>query len=283
MTDQPGRRQLIDKLRARKSFSRAAESYDAVAVLQREIGERILRRMDVVRMQPESILDLGSGTGTHTGQLLKIYPKSRVYAVDFALPMLRKTAARGRWLKRPLCVCGDMEQLPLGNDSVDLIYSNLAFQWANDLPTLFAECLRILKPGGLLMFSTFGPDTLKELRAAWSVVDDLPHVSPFMDMHDIGDSLLQSRFAEPVMDVDQLKLTYETVDQLMRDLKHLGAHNAVRGQSRGLTGKARMRAMRQAYEEFRHQGLLQASYEVVYGHAWAPKAPGAVLSTGVAG
>lgn len=268
---------VIDKTRARKSFSRAAESYDEVAVLQREIGERMLGRMDVVKMQPGSILDLGSGTGTQTGQLLKKYPKSKVYALDFALPMLRKTAAQGRWLKRPLCMCGDMEQLPLGNASVDLIYSNLAIQWANDLSTLFAECLRILKPGGLLMFSTFGPDTLQELRSAWSAVDDLPHVSPFMDMHDIGDSLLQSRFAEPVMDVDQLKLTYETVDQLMQDLKHLGAHNAVRGQSRGLTGKARMQAMRQAYEVFRQRDLLPASYEVVYGHAWAPKLPSAVL------
>ena len=268
---------VIDKLRARKAFSRAAESYDEVAVLQREIGERMLRRLDVVKMQPRSILDLGSGTGTHTGQLLKKYPKSRVYALDFALPMLRKTASQGRWLKRPLCMCGDMEQLPLQNASVDLIYSNLAFQWANDLSTLFTECLRILKPGGLLMFSTFGPDTLKELRSAWSAVDDLPHVRPFMDMHDIGDSLLQSRFAEPVMDVDQLRLTYETVDQLMRDLKHLGAHNAVHGQSRGLTGKVRMQAMRQAYEEFRQQDLLPASYEVVYGHAWVPESPSAVL------
>lgn len=268
---------VIDKRRARKSFARAAESYDEVAVLQREIGERVLRRLDMVKMQPRYILDLGSGTGTHTGQLMKKYPKSRVHALDFALPMLRKTATQGRWLKRPLCLCGDMEQLPIRNASVELIYSNLAFQWANDLSALFAECLRILKPGGLLMFSTLGPDTLKELRSAWSAVDELPHVSPFMDMHDIGDSLLQSRFAEPVMDVDQLRLTYETVDQLMFDLKHLGAHNAVRGQSRGLTGKARMQAMRNTYEGFRQQGLLPASYEVVYGHAWAPQAPSVAL------
>ena len=281
MKTDASRKPAIDKVRARNSFSRAAETYDDVAVLQREIGERMLRRMGLLKMQPLSILDLGSGTGTQTGQLLKKYPKSRVYALDFALPMLRKTAARGRWLKRPLCMCGDMERLPLGNASVDLIYSNLAFQWANDLSALFTECLRILKPGGLLMFSTFGPDTLKELRSAWSMVDDLPHVSPFIDMHDIGDSLLQSRFAEPVMDVDHLRLTYETVDQLMHDLKHLGAHNSVRGQSRGLTGRARMQAMRKAYEEFRLQDLLPASYEVVYGHAWAPQLPSAVLGTGV--
>lgn len=280
MKTEVGAVSTIDKLRARKSFGRAAESYDEVAVLQREIGERMLRRLDMVKMRPQNMLDLGSGTGTHTGQLLKKYPKSRVHAVDFALPMLRKTAAQGRWLKRPLCVCADMEQLPIRTASMDLIYSNLAFQWANDLPALFAECLRILKPGGLLMFSTFGVDTLKELRFAWSAVDDLPHVSPFMDMHDIGDSLLQGGFAEPVMDVDQLKLTYDSVDQLMLDLKHLGAHNAVRGQFKGLTGKARMQAMRQAYEGFRQQDLLPASYEVVYGHAWVPESPSAVLRLG---
>lgn len=267
----------IDKGRARKSFARAAGSYDEAAVLQREVGGRMLQRLELVKMQPGCVLDLGSGTGTHTEQLMKKYPKSRVHALDFALPMVRRTAARGRWLKRPLCLCGDMESLPLRAASVDLIYSNLAFQWANEPAALFAECLRILKPGGLLMFSTLGPDTLKELRAAWSEVDDLPHVSPFMDMHNVGDALLHSGFAEPVMDVDQLQLTYQTVDQLMRDLKHLGAHNASAGQSRGLTGKARMQAMRNVYEGFRQQGLLPASYEVVYGHAWAPQAPSAVL------
>ncbi len=267
----------IDKPRARKAFGRAAESYDEAAVLQREVGERMLARLDLMKMQPGVVLDLGSGTGVHAGQLLVRYPKSRVYAVDFSLPMLRKTASRGRWLKRPSCVCADMERLPIRTAGVDLLYSNLAFQWANDLPALFAECRRILKPGGLLMFSTFGLDTLKELRGAWSTVDDLPHVSPFMDMHDIGDSLLQSGFAEPVMDVDQLKLTYDTVQQLMLDLKHLGAHNAACGQSRGLTGKGLMQAMREAYEAFRQQGLLPASYEVVYGHAWMPQSPSAVL------
>ncbi len=260
---------VIDKRRARKSFSRAADSYDEVAVLQREVGVRMLERLDLVKMQPKSILDVGAGTGVHTEGLMQKYPKSRVHALDFALPMLRKTGARGRWLKRPLCICGDMEQLPIATASVELIYSNLAFQWANDLSGLFTECLRILKPGGLLMFSTFGPDTLKELRSAWSAVDDFPHVTPFSDMHDIGDGLLQCGFAEPVMDVDHLSLTYDTVNQLMLDLKQLGAHNAVRTQSRGLTGKARMLAMRQAYETFRRRGLLPASYEVVYGHAWA--------------
>jgi len=120
------------------------------------------------------------------------------------------------------------------------------------------------------MFSTFGPDTLKELRLAWSTADGFSHVSRFPDMHDVGDALVRARFADPVMDIDRVTLTYEDVGGLMRDLKVLGAHNVTQGRLRGLTGKGRMQAMRAAYESFRSEGLLPASYEVVYGHAWAP-------------
>ena len=261
----------IDKQHARRSFSRAADSYDEVAVLQREVGERMLNRLQLVRMRPETILDLGAGTGVATGRLLQQYGKASVYALDFALPMLQRAKRRGSWLRKPRCACADMEQLPFASNSMELIYSNLAFQWANDLPGLFAECLRVLKPGGLLMFSTFGPDTLKELRLAWETVDNHAHISPFIDMHDIGDLLVQGRYADPVMDVDQLTLTYDSVDEIMRDLKQLGAHNATHGRPRSLTGKGRMAAMRAAYEQFRRDGLLPASYEVVYGHAWVPE------------
>lgn len=264
-------RHVIDKQRARRSFSRAAVTYDEVAVLQREVGERMLRRLELVKMQPGTILDLGAGTGVATGQLMQQYDKSSVFALDFALPMLQRTKKRGGWFRKPRCTCADMEHLPFASSSMELIYSNLAFQWANDLSGLFAECMRVLKPGGLLMFSTFGPDTLKELRQAWAAVDDDHHTSPFMDMHDIGDMLVHERYADPVMDVDQLTLTYGSVDELMRDLKHLGAHNSVRERKKAMTGKGRMQAMRDAYEQHRRDGLLPASYEVVYGHAWAPE------------
>lgn len=261
---------LIDKEHARRSFSRSAASYDEVAVLQREVGRRMLQRLDLVTLEPGRVLDLGCGTGTLTAELMKRYSGAQIIALDFALPMLDKTRRQGRWLRRPRCVCGDMEALPLADDSLDFIYSNLAFQWAADPPRLYRECLRVLRPGGLLMFTSFGPDTLRELRAAWAEVDELPHVSPFMDMHDLGDLLMTTGFAEPVMDIDRLTLTYTQVDHLMKDLKRLGAHNAAPRRERGLTGQARLQAMRDAYEGFRRQGVLPASYEVVYGHAWAP-------------
>ncbi|WP_456414538.1 malonyl-ACP O-methyltransferase BioC [Thiolapillus sp.] len=264
---------LIDKERARCSFSRSADSYDEAAVLQREVSRRLLQRLDLVTLQPRAVLDLGCGTGGQAGQLLRRYPQARVYALDFALPMLAHARRKGRWLRRPHCVCADMEQLPLADNSMDLICSSLAFQWAGDPQSLYRECLRVLRPGGLLMFTTFGPDTLRELRAAWAAVDDHVHVSPFMDMHDLGDILVNSGYAAPVMDVERITLTYARVDDLMRDLKHIGAHNAATRRQRGLTGKARMQAMRDAYEGFRSEGVLPATYEVVYGHAWAPEKP----------
>ena len=259
----------IDKQQARKSFSRAAECYDEVAVLQREIGQRLIDRMDMIKFQPQVILDLGAGTGVATAILAKKFKKTQIFALDFALPMLLQTRRRGSWLRRPRCICGDMEQLPLADQTVDFIYSNAALQWSNDLEATFSEFKRVLKPGGLLMFTTFGPDTLQELRASWAAVDGTTHVTPFPDMHDVGDAMMRAGLAEPVMDIDQMALTYETVAALMKDLKSLGAHNVTRFRHRGLTGKARMRGMIEAYEQFRQNDRLPATYEVIYGHAWA--------------
>ncbi len=259
---------IVDKVFVRRSFSRAASTYQDAAVLQREISARMSERLALIKLQPQHVLDMGAGTGNDTEHLLSRYPKAKIIAMDFALPMLKYARKRGSWRRRPRAVCADMEHLPFADNSLDLVYSNLAMQWVNAPEQLFRECMRVIKPGGLLMFSTFGPDTLQELRAAFSSVDDRPHVSPFMDMHDVGDILVNSGFAEPVMDMDLLTLTYTEVDKLMTDLKAIGAHNASIGRRKGLTAPRRMQAMRVAYEKFRRQGLLPATYEVVYGHAW---------------
>lgn len=270
----------IDKRLARLAFSRSAEHYDEVAVLQREIAQRMLERLDLVRLEPKTLLDVGCGTGFATAALLRRYPKAQVLALDFALPMLRHARQRGRWWRRPLCLCADAECLPIRDNSLDLLFSNATLQWCNDLEHTFAEFLRVLRPGGLLMFTTFGPDTLKELRAAWAAVDGHSHVSAFLDMHDIGDGLVRARFGDPVLDVERLTLTYGDLDGLMRDLKLLGAHNVTRERPRGLTGRHRFQAMREAYEGFRREGRLPASYEVIHGHAWAP--PQKPMAGGVA-
>lgn len=260
----------FDKRQARNAFSKSAERYDEVAVLQREIGQRLLDRLDLMLIKPKVVLDIGCGTGVATMELAKRYSKGQVIALDFALPMLQETRRRGSWLRRPRCLCADQEQLPLADDSVDLIYSNASLQWSNDLERTFSEFMRVLRPGGVLAFTTFGPDTLKELRMAWAEADGGSHVSQFLDMHQVGDSLVNCSFAEPVLDVDRMLLTYKQVDGLMQDLKILGAHNVNSDRPRGLTGKKRMAAMRDAYEQFRCDGNIPASYEVIYAHAWVP-------------
>jgi malonyl-CoA O-methyltransferase len=261
----------IDKGSVRRAFEQAAVGYDAVAVLQHEMAGRMLERLDYIRLEPRLVLDLGAGTGYAIDGLQRRFRKARILALDFALAMLLRARGRGSWLNRPRCVCADVEALPLANASVDLVFSNASFQWCNDIQETFGECLRVLRPGGLLMFTTFGPDTLWELREAWAAADGHSHVSSFLDMHDIGDALVRARFADPVLDAERLTVTYEKALDLMRDLKVVGAHNATTRRPRGLVGRRRLAAVEQAYEVHRRDGRLPASYEVVHGHAWAPE------------
>ena len=260
----------IDKQQARRAFNKAAVSYDAVAELQNEIGDRLIERLDYVRLQPARILDLGAGTGFFSSALLKRYRKADVVALDLAENMLRQVQSRGGWFRKPRCVCADGESLPFADDSFDFIFSNLMLQWCVDLEATLAELRRVLAPGGLLMFTTFGPDTLMELRASWEAVDGFTHVNSFVDMHDVGDSLVNTRWAEPVMDSERITVTYRELSTLMQDLKQIGAHNVTLGRARGLTGRQRMQQFAAAYEQYRAEGVLPASYEVVYGHAWSP-------------
>lgn len=262
----------LDKAQVRRSFERAAASYDTVAVLQREVGSRMLERLDLVRLVPEVVLDVGCGTGFTTAQLLKKYRRARVLGLDIALNMLAIARRRSSWLRKLRCLCGDAEALPLADACCELLFSNLTLQWCGDLDRVFREFLRVLRPGGLLLFSTLGPDTLIELRRSWQAVDGYHHVNAFIDMHDVGDALVRVGLEHPVMDVERITLTYQDVFALMRDLKALGAHNVSAGRARGMTGKARIQALCAAYEEFRRDGLLPATYEVVYGHAWSPAA-----------
>lgn len=274
---------MLDKRAVRAAFDRAAAGYDAAAVLQREIGERLLARLDYVRLAPQRVLDLGCGTGFALPALARRYRDATLLGLDVAPAMTR--AARGRcqprWpfglgarFSRCRFVTADAEALPVADRSVDLVFSNLALQWC-DPQRVFAECRRVLRPGGLLLFASFGPDTLKELRAAWTAVDRETHVHAFTDMHDLGDALLQSGLADPVMDMEPLTLTYADVGAVLRDLKGVGAHNLAAGRPATLTGKSRFARFQAAYEQFRRaDGRIPATYEVVYGHAWSLDARG---------
>ena len=267
--------QQLNKRQVRQAFDRAANTYDQYAVLQYDIAERVLERLDVIRTDIRTVLDIGCGTGYCTRALAKRYPRANVIGMDLSPAMVSLANAQRGWRRRSRYLSGDAEALPFASQSVDLLFSNLAIQWC-DPDRVFAEFARVLRPGGVLMFTTFGPDTLMELREAWRQVNDAPHVHTFVDMHDLGDALMRAGLAEPVMDVETLVVQYPDVAGVMRDLKGIGAYNMDPGRVRGLTGKQSYRNFHSAYEAMAIEGKIPATYEAVFGHAWAPVASGRV-------
>lgn len=256
-----------NKQRIKKHFDAKADCYESSAVLQHEVCDRMIERLDWVTLQPDVVLDAGSGTGWGVQKLLQRYKKSKILALDLSHQMLLQTRSKGGWLRKPGLICADAESIPLADESVDLVFSNLMLQWCQ-AEKVFQEFHRVLKPNGLLMFATFGPDTLKELRYSWSQVDDRIHVNEFTDMHDLGDALMATGFAEPVMDMDLITLTYQDARSVMKDLKAIGANTPVKNPVNGLTTPGKLKKVFEAYEKYRKSGLLPATYEVVYGHAW---------------
>lgn len=272
--------EFLDKRRVREGFERNASRYERSNFLAHEILARMSERLDLLRATPTTALDLGSGTGAGARMLRERYPGSVVVEIDIAFAMLLQSRASGSWWQRGLrrikgdaasLVCGDIERLPFRDRSFDMVWSNLSLHWTR-LPLVFGEVRRVLRPDGVFMFSTVGPDTLKELRACFAQIDASEHVNRFVDLHDIGDMMLDARLADPVMDMEYLTLTYERVDDLLRELRDAGARNANVNRPRGLSGRRGFERMRTAYEEYRTDGRLPATFEVVYGHAWRPSA-----------
>jgi malonyl-CoA O-methyltransferase len=253
----------------RRAFDRAAETYDAAAVLHAQVSKNLLQRLELVTLLPQVVLDAGAGTGLGSRALKRRYPKAQVVALDSSRQMLEVAGKRKSWLRPFERICADAQALPLRDGSVDLVVSNLMLQWC-DPDAVFAEFRRVLKPSGLLSFSAFGPDTLRELRAAWGQVDRHSHVHLFIDMHDLGDALVRAGFAAPVLDVERFTLQYLDVRKIAGDLKATGARNLTAARAKGLTSPRKFAAMQTAYEQFRQDGRLPATYEVVFGHAWAP-------------
>jgi malonyl-CoA O-methyltransferase len=260
---------FLDPRVVRRAFDRASRSYDSAAGVQSEVGARLLERLDVVRLQPEVVLDLGAGTGHASRALKQRYRRAEVIALDLSTSMLRESARQQSWLRRFARVAGDAARLPVHDASVDLVFSNLMLEWCPDPDAVFREIRRVLRPQGLLMFTTLGPDTLKELRDAWRPVDQYTHVHRFIDMHDIGDALMRAGLADPVMDTERLTITYPSVRALVSELKSTGARNLAHGRSRGLTGRRRSGEFLRRSEALIRNGRLSVSVEVVYGQAWA--------------
>ena len=260
----------LDQRQVRRHFARAAFTYEKHDALQREVQTHLLERLTFYLETPQRVLDVGAGTGRGSALLKRRYPKADVIAVDMAQPMLRAAKQHSGWRKSFARVCAEASMLPLPDHCVDVLYSNLCFQWVDDLAALFGECMRVLRPGGLMVFSSYGPDTLMELRAAWAQADQQAHVGRFLDMHDVGDAMLESGLRDPVLDVFRYTLTYSEPRKLLDDLRGLGSTNADRARLRGLTGKNHYQQMLQAYEAMRVDGHIPATWEVVSAHAWGP-------------
>lgn len=285
--------ELFDHRQVRRAFSRAASGYDDAAELQREVGSRLLESLAYFEDRsgqrdrvPQVVLDVGCGPGHAAASMQQRWPKAQVVALDLALPMLQRTRANtgpSGWLdfgRHPMPVCADARALPLRDNSVDVLFSNLCLQWVEDLPAVFAGFRRVLKPDGLLLLSTFGPDTLFELRSAFAEADDAPHVSLFPSIGQFGDALIAAGFRDPVLDRDEFTLGHQDLGGLMRELRTLGATNAMAARRRSLTGRARFARAAEAYEQFRGPDQrLPATWEVLYAHAWGPP-PGAPIRVG---
>ncbi|WP_444994971.1 malonyl-ACP O-methyltransferase BioC [Aliikangiella sp. IMCC44359] len=251
------------------SFSQAATTYDAAAFLQQEVASRVFERLEYMRIKPKAILDVGCGTGFCSRHLRSKFSGAKVTGVDIAPGMIEQAKKQQRLFRKIDYQVADVDELPFKNNQFDLVFSSLTVQWLPDLKQTFKELNRVLKPGGLLIFSTLGPDTLTELKQSWQAVDDYVHVNEFIDMHIVGDHVFNSGFENTVMDRDVITLTYKTLVGLMRDLKAIGAHNLDSERPKGLLGKQKFKHLKDEYEKFRwNDGVLPATYEVIYGHAW---------------
>jgi len=279
---------VFDARHVRRAFSRSAGSYDAAAQLQHVVEARLLESLDYLddpalqRTPPQRVLDLGCGTGRASVAMQQRWPKAQVLSVDLALPMLQQarlaSKRSGSWLSNPFArvpqaICADARALPLAEGSVDVLFSNLCLQWVEDLDAVFAGFRRVLKPNGLLLISSFGPETLWELREAFAQADSAPHVSPFADIAAFGDALVRAGFRQPVLDRELDTTRYQDLPALMRELRAIGATNALASRRHTLTGRARFTAAARAYDAMRGaDGLLPASWETISAMAWAPEA-----------
>lgn len=263
----------FDRRTLARAFNRAAASYDAAAWLEQQTREELLHRLQFFNLEPRCLLDLGAATCQGTLELARRFRSARAIAVDLAPQMLAR-APRSLWRRRFERVCADAHALPFADGGCDLIFSNLMLQWCERLDQLFAELRRVLRPGGLLLFSSFAPGTLRELRSAWASVDGGPHVNEFADLPQIAEALVRSGFVEPVIDVERHCRHYPSVQALKRELKQIGARNLARTRPRGLGGKARTEAMLAGYERVREAAGLPVTWELLYGAAFAGSAGG---------
>lgn len=263
---------LLNSKDVRQRFDRAAAGFDSADFVHATMRDGLLARLAPMTVDASHILDLGAATGSATPLLAKRFRGAHVIAVDTSSNMLRLVRKRKSWFARVSAVQADANSLPFPDHSVDVVFSNLLLPWIGDPARVFAEICRVLRADGLFLFSTLGPDSLRELREAWDGFDPDAHVRRFPDMHDIGDAAVRAGLCDPVLDVDRLLVTYRTTEALFADLSAVGARNSLRRRNRSLGGARHIRQMTKALDRSRKDGLLSLDLELVYGHCWGPGA-----------
>lgn len=270
----------FDYAAQKRGLNKTAKDYPERAEVFRDINAMLIERLQLLKLAPTRILDLGAGTGQLSRELLKIYPKARVYCLDLAEERLKVAYGKRKWFRQQHYVCGDMHTLPFSGESFDLVISNLTWHWADHLHQAIYEAKRVLKLNGQLLFTSFGPDTLRELRASFAAASENPHVHSFLDMHDVGDALLKAGLADPVMDSEHLSHRVPTIKMLLTFIQSIGESNYMDLRSRTVLGKKRFAAMQEYYEQFREDGKLPVSLEVVFGYAWRKQELSSQLENG---
>ena len=262
----------FDRVAVRRWFARAGDGEPEFARAVRIARDALLDRLDDIRIAPRRILDLGAGTGAGARALARRYRGADVVSVDPVVDLLKRAGSRApRWFSRHRYVAGEAERLPLSSRSIGLVLSNLALPWFDPVDDALAECLRILRPGGLFLLSTLGPDTLKELAFAWRGQDDPHRMHPFAEMHVLGDAMVRAGFADVVIDIQRVRLRTPDFWHLCRVLSRSGGSGALAARRRGLTAAESFRIAAARYDTMRDpEGVLPVSVEFVFGHAWAP-------------
>lgn len=252
-----------------KAFGKHASEYELAAKVQHEIGTRLFERLSYLKIAPQRILDLGCGTGTFSRELALLYPKAQIIGLDLTQAMLIQSRKKQGWRRKWSLVRADMLYMPFATGLFDLVFANQVIHWGNPMAQVFREINRVMNVNGCFMFTTLGPDTFKEIRQAWSRTNDFAHTNVFIDMHDIGDTLMAERFLEPVMDMELLSVHYESLAKLIKSLQAQGVKNINSQRNPGLTGKNAWQQFEKNYSELTtEQGKYPLTYEVLYGHAW---------------
>lgn len=265
MEDKPGELRNSD---VDRRFQRAARHFREGDFVHRHTANGIVERLSPMQLDAARIVDLGSATGRDRSLLQGLFRKALVIGIDRSAAMLAEAQRHRPWFRRTRDVRADATMLPLQEGSIDLVYANLLLPWIDDHTAVFLEVTRVLRKGGLFVFSTLGPDSFRELRDAWGERLAAARVRQFPDMHDVGDRLMHCGLRDPVLDVEALKLEYRDTGSLFRDTRRAAAGNSLSHRQRTLTGKEAFRSMTERLTGGGAALPLTITLELVFGHAW---------------